>query len=105
MNYIEFDGTGYETYVAKSNDLLHWETIGKIMSFSKDSSRWDAHQRAGYTSLQDPVWGGTYALQKYAGRYWMSYIGGKDQGYEAGQLSIGIAYQKKIQNKPKNGST
>lgn len=91
MSYIVFDGKGYETMLAKSNDLLHWTTTGKLLSFPKDSSRWDAHQRAGYMALQDPQWEGSYALEKYDGKYWMSYIGGKDKGYEAGELSIGVA--------------
>ncbi|MBQ1702726.1 MAG: hypothetical protein II023_12760, partial [Prevotella sp.] len=25
------DGRGYETWLAKSNDLLHWQTLGKIL--------------------------------------------------------------------------
>lgn len=91
MSYIVFDGKGYETMLAKSNDLLHWTTTGKLLSFPKDSSRWDAHQRAGYMALQDPQWEGSYALGKYDGKYWMSYIGGRDKGYEAGELSIGVA--------------
>lgn len=92
MSYIVFDGKGYETYLSKSKDLLHWTSLGKILSFPKDSSRWDAHQRAGYMALQDGKWEGSYALEKYDGKYWMSYIGGRDKGYEAGELSIGVAY-------------
>ena len=30
---------GYETYLACSNDLLHWEKLGKIMSFWPDGQR------------------------------------------------------------------
>jgi hypothetical protein len=39
--------------------------------------------------------GGDYKLQKYDGKYWMSYFGGNQKGYEAGLLSIGMAYTKK----------
>jgi predicted GH43/DUF377 family glycosyl hydrolase len=95
MTYIVFDGRGYETWLAKSKDLLTWQTLGRIMSFSDTTHQaatgWDNNQKAGYTALQDPQWGGTYALQKFQNRYWMSYIGGKDRGYESGQLAIGIA--------------
>lgn len=95
MTYIVFDGRGYETWLAKSNNLLDWKTMGRIMSFSDTSHPmvigWDTNQKAGYIALQDHQWGGTYTLQKFRNRYWMSYIGGKDRGYEAGQLSIGIA--------------
>ena len=95
MTYLVFDGRGYETWLAKSDNLLDWKTIGRIMSFSADTTLWDAHQKAGYIALQDNDWGGTYKVQKYHGRYWMSYFGGNVRGYEAGQLSIGIADTKK----------
>ena len=33
MTYIVFDGTGYETSLAESNNLLDWKTTGKLLSF------------------------------------------------------------------------
>ncbi len=33
MTYIVFDGNGYETWLAKSSDLLNWETKGRIRAF------------------------------------------------------------------------
>lgn len=94
MTYIVFDGKGYETWLAKSNDLLNWETLGKIMSFAENT--WDANQNAGYIALQDFDWGGSYEVQKYNGKYWMSYLGGATSGYEAGVLGIGMACSKKL---------
>ena len=94
MSYIVFDGRGYETWLAKSKDLLHWKTLGKMMSFS-DTTDWDNNQKAGYVVLQDTRWGGSYKLNRYDGKYWMSYIGGHDRGYESGALGIGMAYTKK----------
>jgi len=91
MSYLIFDGRGYETWLAESDDLLHWINKGRIMSFSTDSTRWDWNQKAGYVSLQDYKWGGSYQLSTFDGKYWMSYIGGNTKGYEAGLLSIGIA--------------
>ncbi|WP_250318116.1 glycosylase [Pedobacter sp. B4-66] len=89
MTYIVYDGQGYETWLAESSDLLNWKTLGKIMSFSKNT--WDANQKAGYLALQDYEWGGSYKLETYKDKYWMSYLGGADQGYEAGRLGVGIA--------------
>lgn len=40
MTYIIFRGRGYETWLAKSRDLLHWEKMGCIMSFSQDTTVW-----------------------------------------------------------------
>jgi predicted GH43/DUF377 family glycosyl hydrolase len=99
MTYIVFDGRGYETWIAKSKDLLQWKTLGRILSFS-DTTDWDNNQKAGYATLQDPRWGGSYALEKYQRRYWMSYIGGSDRGYESGKLAIGMAYTKKNPVRP-----
>ncbi|HVS94524.1 MAG TPA: hypothetical protein VHE59_20940 [Mucilaginibacter sp.] len=91
MTYIIYNGRGYETWLAKSADLLHWKTQGCILSFS-DTTDWDCNQKAGYAALENIKWGGNYNLQKYDGKYWMSYFGGHDRGYEKGRLSIGIAY-------------
>jgi predicted GH43/DUF377 family glycosyl hydrolase len=94
MSYIIFDGKGYETWLAKSSNLLHWTTLGKLLSFTENT--WDANQKAGYIALQDYNWGGTYEVEKYAGKYWMSYLGGATQGYEAGTLGIGIASSNQL---------
>lgn len=94
MIYIAFDGRGYETWLAKSNNLLDWQTHGKILSFS-DTTDWDSNQKAGDIALQDYTWGGSYSWQPYNDRYWMSYYGGNTRGYEAGLLSISIAYTEK----------
>ncbi len=98
MTYVVFDGQGYETWLAKSENLLDWKTLGRIMSFSKEG--WDKHQKAGYLALEDYTWGGSYEIQKYADKYWLSYFGGEDAGYEAGDLSIGIAYTDSSINTP-----
>ena len=54
---------------------------------------WDQNQRGGFPALIDHTWGGTYQIQAYKGRRWMTYIGGPGSGYEAvnAPLSIGIA--------------
>jgi predicted GH43/DUF377 family glycosyl hydrolase len=94
MTYVVFDGRGYETWLSRSKNLLDWKPLGRIMSFT-DSTRWDGHQQAGYIALQDYTWGGSYKWQQYNKQYWLSYFGGKDRGYEAGPLSIGIAHSSK----------
>ncbi|GEO19632.1 glycosylase [Cyclobacterium qasimii] len=89
MTYIVFDGQGYETWLAESQDLIQWESKGKILSFTEDT--WDANQKAGYVSLVNTEWGGDYSVEKYQGQYWMSYLGGNSTGYESGTLKIGMA--------------
>jgi predicted GH43/DUF377 family glycosyl hydrolase len=89
MVYIVFDGTGYETRLAVSTDLLDWQPSATLLPRRAD--RWDATQAAGYIALQNTAWGGPATLHRYDKRYWMSYLGGDDEGYEAGDLGIGIA--------------
>ena len=91
MVYIIYDGRGYETWLAESEEPLEWKTLGRIMSYSEDTD-WDVNQKAGYLALVDPKWGGSYELEKYEGKYWMSYLGGGTSGYESGVLSAGMAY-------------
>ena len=90
MTYITFDGAGYETLLAVSDNLLDWEPLGKILPFREDT--WDAVQAAGYIALQDHQWGGTYKLGRHDDKYWMSYLGGALEGYETDPLMIGMAW-------------
>lgn len=89
MSYIVFDGQGYETWLAVSEDLLQWEVQGKILPFTGEG--WDANQKAGYMALVNTEWGGDYAVEKYQDKYWMTYLGGNSHGYEAGILKTGLA--------------
>jgi predicted GH43/DUF377 family glycosyl hydrolase len=92
MAYVCMNKVGYETHLARSDDLLHWEPLGKILRFRDDG--WDKWQADGGVALMDYAWGGSNTLQKFNDRYWMSYIGGALQGYETDPLSIGIAWTK-----------
>ena len=89
MTYVVFDGKGYETWLAQSDNLLNWTTLGRIMSYTEGT--WDACQKAGNIALLDYKWDGSYKVEKYRGKYWMSYMGGSSSGYEAGVLGVGIA--------------
>lgn len=96
MTYLVYDGKGgrdgrgYETWLAESNDLLNWKTLGRILSFQENT--WDSNQRGGYMALQDMEWGGSYKIGKHRGKNWITYIGGNSPGYELGTLQIGLAY-------------
>lgn len=100
MTYVCYNGKdglsgrGYETWLAESSDLLHWTTLGRVLSY-KDSG-WDMNQRGGFPSLIDWEWGGSYAMSKYKGNHWMTYLGGEGTGYEGvrAPLYIGQAWTK-----------
>lgn len=103
MTYIIFDGRGYETHLALSDDLIRWDEQGAIMQFS-DTADWDVNQKAGYPSLISYDWGGDYGINSYDGKYWMSYFGGNSTGYEKGVLSFGMAYTEKDPASPQQWS-
>ena len=84
---------GYQTFLAQSDDLLHWQKLGKILSFTKPGA-WDAWQADGGIALCDPRWDGTHELEKFDDKYWLSYIGGALQGYETDPLAIGLAWTR-----------
>lgn len=92
MMYVCMNKVGYETLLAESDDLLNWKPLCNIMSFRKEG--WDAWQADAGVALFDYRWGGSCKLERYDGKYWMSYIGGALQGYEPAPLSIGIAWTK-----------
>ena len=85
--------TGYQTFLARSDDLLHWQKFGKILSFTPTND-WDAWQADGGIALCDYRWNGSHELEKFDGKFWLSYIGGAKQGYETDPLSLGVAWTK-----------
>ena len=84
---------GYQTFLATSDDLLTWKKLGVILAFPA-TNQWDAWQADGGFALVDYRWDGTHALQKFQGKYWLTYIGGAKQGYETDPLSLGLAWTK-----------
>lgn len=82
---------GYQTFLARSDDLLHWQKLGRILSFAP-ANQWDAWQADGGVALADCRWDGSHQLEKFDNRYWLSYIGGAKHGYETDPLAIGIAW-------------
>lgn len=100
MTYVVYngkegtDGRGYETWIAESDNLLEWRTLGRVLSYR--DGKWDCNQRGGFPALPDMEWGGSYELQTYKGRHWMTYLGGEGTGYESvkAPLFVGLASTK-----------
>ena len=98
MTYVVYngkdgtDGRGYETWLAESDDLLTWKTLGRLLSYKDEG--WDMNQRGGFPALIDWNWDGSYQMATFKNRHWMTYIGGHGTGYEAVKepLNIGISW-------------
>ena len=91
MMHVGFDGVGYQTSIARSNDLLHWKKYPPLFP-RKQLSGWDKGGVAGVWLLRENHLHGLPALKKWQGKYWMIYHSYPYAGYEAGPANIGLAY-------------
>lgn len=91
MMHVGFDGTGYQTGLAVSSDLLRWEKKAVIFRRGEQSG-WDSGGIAGMWILKENDLHKTPVPKKVDGRYWMVYHSYPDAGYEAGPAKIGLAY-------------
>jgi len=91
MMHVGFDGKGYQTGLAVSDDLLHWEHKGVILSRDGEGS-WDSGNAAGTWILRDNDMHGTGALKKWNNKYWLCYHAYPGEGYEVGPGKIGLAW-------------
>lgn len=82
--------SGYETHLATSKDLIHWEYKGTIFR-RNDLDRWDSKQCAGYAAFIDTAFDGSNELMKVNGSYYISYLAGNSDGYEPDPLLMGLA--------------
>ena len=91
MFYIGFDGKGYRTACAVSEDLLHWEKKGVVLD-AGSGIPWDSNGRAISSLLADVDLYGSRELIRRDGKYWMFYHAYPDEGYEAGAAANGLAW-------------
>ena len=91
MMHVGFDGEGYQTGMAVSSDLIHWEKQSVIFQ-REDRNGWDHGGAAGVWILKQDDINAVPTLKKVNGRYWMIYHSYPEKGYEAGPAKIGLAY-------------
>ena len=83
MFYTGFDGRGYQTGLAVSRDLVHWEPKGLVMGFGKEGA-FD-HGGVAFCALLFDSYDikAPRTLKKWNGRYWALYsCYPKQGGYE-----------------------
>lgn len=93
MLYTGFDGRGYQSALAVSEDLLHWTHKGVILKRREETDRWDRIGGAATWILKESndLWE-LPRLKKVDGKYWMVYHSYPDTGYESGPAEIGFAW-------------
>ncbi len=91
MTFVGFDGKGYQTGLAVSDDLLNWEKLGVMLPRGCNRD-WDKVGMACTTLLMENDLFGRRTLKKYKGKYWMMYHSYPGEGYESGSAEIGLAW-------------
>lgn len=93
MMHVGFDGVGYQTGLAVSDDLLSWERLAVILPREAGSDRWDRVGAAGsWMLLESNDVNEMPTLRKRDGKYWMIYHAYPEEGYEAGGAAMGLAW-------------
>lgn len=91
MMYVGFDGIGYQTGLAKSDNLLDWRPAGIILRRGQGSG-WDSLNAAGAWMLRENDMNGQPVLKKWNGKNWLAYHAYPGEGYENGPARIGLAW-------------
>ena len=93
MLYTGFDGSGYQSALATSTDLLNWTHKGVILKRRETSDRWDKVGGAATWIIKesDSLWE-LPKLKKIKGKYWLVYHSYPSFGYEAGPAEISLAW-------------
>ena len=90
MLYIGFDGTGYQTGLAESTDLLHWRRVA-LVGPRNPQSQWTRYNLAISSILRDKSLHGSGDALKHNGRYLAAWNAYPNAGYEVGAAVIGLA--------------
>lgn len=91
MTYVGYDGTGYQTGLARSDDLIHWQREGLILA-RDPSDPIIRYNIALMCILRDDALDSTGALTKVGGRYLGAWHAYPNAGYEQGPAVIGLAW-------------
>ncbi|MBN2581977.1 MAG: hypothetical protein JXL80_02840 [Planctomycetes bacterium] len=97
MTYVGFDGTGYRTGLASSDDLLTWTREGLCLDRGPAGS--PTQYNAALTNiLRDNDLFGPGNLRPVDGRLLATYHAYPDPGYEAGPAAIGLCRSDDLQH-------
>lgn len=92
MMYTGFDHKGYQTALAVSDDLLHWQHLAVILQ-AGDGEGWNAKSVGGTWMLKESCeLRAVPRLKKVDGRYWLVYHAYPQCGFEEGPACIGLAW-------------
>jgi predicted GH43/DUF377 family glycosyl hydrolase len=92
MLYTGFDGIGYQSALAVSDDLINWSHKGVILKRDKNN-KWDSIGACATWMIKESNnLYDTPRLTRVHGRYWLVYHSYPSDGYENGPAEIGLAW-------------
>ena len=91
MTYVGFDGVGYRTGLAVSQDLVHWRRRGLILDRGPAGSITEFNAAMTCILRDNDLFGGG-GLKKVDGEYVGTYHAYPRPGYEAGPAVIGLCF-------------
>jgi len=97
MTYVGWDGTGYRTGLARSDDLLHWTKEGLVLGRGPKGSVTE-YNAALTCILRDNELFGSGALKRVNGRFVGTYHAYPQPGYEAGAAVIGLCFSDDLRS-------
>lgn len=95
MLYIGFDGIGYQTGLAKSTDLLHWERVA-LVAPRDPSSKFTKYNLALSSILRNKQLRSNGEAIKINGKYLGAWNAYPSAGYEEGAAVIGLAWSEDL---------
>jgi len=97
LMHIGFDGTGYRTGLATSDDLIHWKKEGLILDRGPAGSVTEYNAALTWIVRDNDLYGpGT--LKKVQGRYLGTYHAYPKPGYETGAAVIGLCWSDDLRH-------
>lgn len=91
MTYVGFDGEGYQTGLARSDDLVNWTRVAMIAG-RDESDPYTRHNIAMTSILRDNDLHAPGLLKRVDGRYLGAWNAYPEPGYEEGPAVIGLAW-------------
>lgn len=91
MTYIGFDGTGYQTGLASSRDLVHWQKLGCILPRDPSSPITRYNIAMNWIVRRNEL-RSNGELTKVRGRFLGAYHAYPNAGYEQGPAVIGLCW-------------
>jgi len=91
MTYVGWDGTGYQTGLASSDDLLNWRKEGLLLGRGPKGSVTE-YNVALTSILRDNQLFGPGTLKRVDGKFVGTYHAYPNPGYEAGPAIIGLCF-------------